>query len=217
MINSWCILMQKDVMNSQFENFLFPGATTIGIKCVDGIVLASENRLTFGRMILSRSVKKIFKITDNIGLACAGFASDFQKLQAIIRASINIFNLEENKKINPKSAAKLVANILYKNKFFPYFTSTIIGGTDENNRYLFALDPIGSIIEDEFAAIGSGSEISIGLIEKKYKSNITTDKAKELAIDSISAATKRDPTSGEGIDILVIKSDQILDFHTNIK
>jgi len=54
--------MLKDDLKEQFENFYLPGATTVGIKCVDGVVLASENRLTFGRMILSRSIKKIFKL-----------------------------------------------------------------------------------------------------------------------------------------------------------
>ncbi|MBD3227557.1 MAG: archaeal proteasome endopeptidase complex subunit beta [Candidatus Lokiarchaeota archaeon] len=208
--------MQDDIIKDQFENFLLPGASTVGIKCEDGIVLASEKRLTFGRMILSRSVKKVFRVSDNIGIACAGLVSDFQKLQSIIEAQINIYNLEEGIKIKPKAAAKLVSNILYRNKFFPYFTSTIIGGADEDGVYLFALDPIGSIIEDNFAAAGSGSEISIGVIEKKYDENMTTDNGKELAIQAISAATKRDPSSGEGIDILVVKSSQIEDFHSNI-
>ncbi|MHA1269767.1 MAG: archaeal proteasome endopeptidase complex subunit beta [Candidatus Helarchaeota archaeon] len=209
--------MQDDIVRNQFENFLLPGATTIGIKCTDGVVLASENRLTFGRMILSKSVKKIFKIADNIGVACAGLVSDFQKLQAVIQASIKIFDLEEGKKISPRAAAKLVSNILYRNKIFPYFTSTILAGADESGTYLFALDPIGSIIEDEFATIGSGSEISIGVIENRYKPEITVEDAKKLAIDAISAASRRDPTSGEGIDILIIKKDQAFDFHIKIK
>ena len=33
--------MQNEINKSQFENFLLPGAATVGIKCVDGIVLAS--------------------------------------------------------------------------------------------------------------------------------------------------------------------------------
>ncbi|MHA1230032.1 MAG: archaeal proteasome endopeptidase complex subunit beta [Candidatus Helarchaeota archaeon] len=209
--------MQNEINKSQFENFLLPGAATVGIKCVDGIVLASDRKLTFGRMVLSRSVKKVFKIADHIGVACAGLVSDFQKLQSIIQAYIRLYILEEGQNINTKAAAKLVSNILYRNKFFPYYTNTIIGGVDSNGNFLYALDPIGSIIEDEYATTGSGSEISIGVIENKYKSTITTDEAKELAIDAISAASKRDPSSGEGIDIMVIKSDKIYDFYANIK
>jgi proteasome beta subunit len=208
--------MQEDIMKSQFENFLLPGASTAGIKCVDGVVIAAEKRLTFGRMILSRSVKKVFKIADNIGIGAAGLVSDFQKLQAVLQAQLNLYNLEEGRKITPKAAAKLISNILYRNRYFPYFTSTIIGGADEDGSYLYLLDPIGSIIEDVFGTVGSGSEICIGVIEKKYKDDITTDEAKQLVIEGISAATKRDPSSGEGIDILVIKSSQIMDFHADI-
>ena len=201
----------------QFENFLLPGATTVGIKCIDGVILASENRLTFGKMILSRAVKKVFKISDNIGIACAGLVSDFQKLQSIIQANLKVFNLEEGRNISPRAAAKFVSNILYKNKFFPYFTSTILGGTDESGTYLFALDAIGSVIEDEFAAVGSGAEVCIGVIENKYRKDMTINEGKELVIEAISAAVRRDPTSGEGIDILVLKSDESEDFHIKIK
>ncbi|MHA1311315.1 MAG: archaeal proteasome endopeptidase complex subunit beta [Candidatus Helarchaeota archaeon] len=209
--------MQDDITKMQFENFLLPGATTVGIKCIDGVILASENRLTFGKMILSRAVKKVFKISDNIGIACAGLVSDFQKLQSIIQANLKVFNLEEGRNISPRAAAKFVSNILYKNKFFPYFTSTILGGTDESGTYLFALDAIGSVIEDEFAAVGSGAEVCIGVIENKYRKDMTINEGKELVIEAISAAVRRDPTSGEGIDILVLKSDESEDFHIKIK
>ena len=208
--------MQNDVVKGQFENFLLPGAATVGIKCKDGVVLASENRLTFGRMILSKAVKKVFKIADNIGVACAGLVSDFQKLQSIIIAQLNLYNIEERTRISPKSAAKLVANILYRNKYFPFFTNTVIGGADEKGSYLYTLDLIGSLLEDEFATLGSGAEISIGVIEKKYKKDMTVEDGKKLAIEAISAASKRDPTSGEAIDVLVIKNDSVQDFHTKI-
>jgi proteasome beta subunit len=49
-----------------------PGATTIGAVFHDGVILASEKRVAYGYLIVSKGAKKVFKITDQIGAACAG-------------------------------------------------------------------------------------------------------------------------------------------------
>ena len=57
-----------------------PGATTIGMVCSDGVILASEKRVSYGYLIVSKGGKKVFKLTENIGAACAGLVSDMQIL-----------------------------------------------------------------------------------------------------------------------------------------
>ena len=49
-----------------------PGATTVGAIFKDGVILASEKRVTYGNFIMSKGGKKVFKVTDRIGVACAG-------------------------------------------------------------------------------------------------------------------------------------------------
>ena len=57
-----------------------PGATTIGAVFKDGVILASEKRVTYGNFIMSKGGKKVFKVTDQIGVACAGLVGDMQIL-----------------------------------------------------------------------------------------------------------------------------------------
>ena len=57
--------------------FFIPGATTIGLVYSDGVILASEKRVSYGSMIMSRTGKKVFRIADGVGAACAGLVSDF--------------------------------------------------------------------------------------------------------------------------------------------
>ena len=198
------------------QNFLLPGATTIGIQCSDGIILASEKRLTWGRGIQSKSVKKVFKVADNIGIAFAGLVSDFQVLKDTIGVYINLYNHEQKKGISVKSAAKRTATILYSMRLFPLFTNTLMAGVDEEGAKVFALDAIGSIIDDQFAAIGSGSEIAVGVLENEYNPKMTVEEGKKLAIKAIRAAAKRDPSSGEGIDILAIQKAKAEEFTASI-
>ncbi|MFX1295390.1 MAG: archaeal proteasome endopeptidase complex subunit beta [Promethearchaeota archaeon] len=199
------------------QNFYLPGATTIGIRCSDGVVLASEKRLTFGSGIQSKSVKKVFKLTNNIGIAFAGLVSDFQVVKDTMGAFMKLYELEQKKVMSINAAAKQISTLLYNRRIFPYFTNTIIGGIDDIGPKVFALDLIGSVIEDDYATIGSGSEIAIGLLESDYNPNITVEKGKELAIRAIQAAAQRDPSSGEGIDIIAIQKAKLEEFTAAIK
>src|SRR5216683_5917966 len=54
------------------EEGFMPGATTVGLVCKDGAILASERRYSYGTFVMSKAAKKVFKITDNIGVGCAG-------------------------------------------------------------------------------------------------------------------------------------------------
>jgi 20S proteasome alpha/beta subunit len=36
-----------------------PGATTIGVVCTDGVILASEKRVTYGYLVVSKGVKQL--------------------------------------------------------------------------------------------------------------------------------------------------------------
>jgi proteasome beta subunit len=199
------------------ENFYLPGATTVGIRCKDGVVLASEKRLTFGRGIQSKSVKKVFRITDQIGVAFAGLVSDFQVLRDTIGAYINLYILDNKKTISVNAAAKQTSSILYSMRMFPLFTNTIIGGIDESGPKILALDAIGSLIEDDYVTIGSGSELAVGVLENEYTKNMNVEEGKKLAIRAIQSAAQRDPTSGEGIDILAIQKTKQEEFSAAIK
>ncbi|TFG04963.1 MAG: archaeal proteasome endopeptidase complex subunit beta [Promethearchaeota archaeon] len=198
------------------ENFFLPGATTIGIQCSDGVVLASDKRLTFGRGIQSKGVKKVFQLADNIGIAFAGLVSDFQVLKDTLRAYIRLYELERKKGIPVNAAAKRTASFLYSMRLFPLFTNTLMAGVDESGPKVFSLDAIGSIIDDQYAAIGSGSEIAIGVLENEYSPEISVEEGKKLAIKAIQAAAQRDPSSGEGIDILAIQKAKIEEYSASI-
>jgi len=90
-----------------------PGATTVGIVFKDGVILASEKRVSYGNIIMSRGGKKVFKLTEHIGAACAGLVSDMQILTREMEAYIKLFNLDVGRSISVKSAAKLMSNLLF--------------------------------------------------------------------------------------------------------
>jgi proteasome beta subunit len=99
-----------------------PGATTIGVVCSDGVILASEKRVTYGNFIMSKGGKKVFKVTDRIGVACAGLVGDMQILAREVEAQANLFSMDVGRPITVKAAAKLMANILFNRRYAPLIT-----------------------------------------------------------------------------------------------
>lgn len=185
--------------------YLFvPGATTIGVVCADGVVLASEKRVSYGYLVVSRVGKKVFRIADRIGAACAGLVSDMQILVREVEAYANLFRLDANRPMSVRSAAKVMSNLLFSRRLFPLITQTIVGGMDDEGASLYVLDVLGSVIPDKYAAVGSGAEIAIGVLEESYKENMTIKEATDLVTRAVKSAIARDVMSGDGVDFLMI-------------
>jgi len=186
-----------------------PGATTIGVVCSDGVILASEKRVSYGYMVMSRVGKKVFKVTDTIGAACAGLVSDMQILIREVEAYANLYRLDASHPIAVKSAAKLMSNLLFARRLFPLITQTIVGGMDDEGASIYVLDVLGSVIPDKYAAVGSGAEIAYGLLEQGFKENMAVEEAKDLVTRAMKSAISRDVMSGDGIDFLIITKEGI--------
>jgi proteasome beta subunit len=184
-----------------------PGATALGIVFKDGVVLGADKRFAYGNFLLSRSSKKVFLISNNVGAACAGMISDMQNLIKRVTVEIKLRELEIKRPVPPNSVAKLMSVIMFSERLYPLLTQVIVGGVDEKPS-VYVLDPLGSIIPDEYATVGSGTEIAIGIIESEYKRGMDEKAATELAIKALKAAMQRDIASGDGIDLLIIKSNE---------
>ena len=120
-----------------------PGATTVGLVCAEGTILASEKRVAYGHFVMSKGGKKVFKITDQIGAACAGLVGDMQILTREVEAQANLFSMEVGRPISVRAAAKLMSNILFNRRYAPLITQTIVGGLDDEGPSLYVLETKG--------------------------------------------------------------------------
>ncbi|HEU4481441.1 MAG TPA: proteasome subunit beta [Nitrososphaeraceae archaeon] len=183
----------------------FPGATAVGISFNNGVLLASEQRVSFGNFLVNKNTKKTFVLTENVGAACAGMVADMNVLARQVAALSKIRKMEIRRKLPTNSVAKLMSVIMFERRYFPLLTQVVVGGYDDKPR-IYTLDPLGSLLPDEYAAVGSGAEMALGILDAQYNSQMNEDDAKNLAIKSIKAAIKRDAASGDGIDILTISN-----------
>ncbi len=180
-----------------------PGATAVGISFANGVTLAAEKRVSYGNFVINKQTRKIFPVTESVGAACAGMIADMQVLVRQVEALAKIRKLETRRNVATNSVAKLMSVIMFERRFFPLLTQVIVGGIDTKSQ-IYTLDPLGSVLPDEYAAVGTGAEMALGVLDSEYKSSITAEQSKDLALKAIRSSVQRDSASGDGIDLLVI-------------
>jgi proteasome beta subunit len=186
----------------------FPGATAIGISYKEGIILAAEKRVSYGNFVVNKNTKKIFPVTEHVGAACAGMIADMQVLVRQVTALAKIRKLETKRIVATNSIAKLMSVIMFERRFFPLLTQVVVGGT-EYKPQIYTLDPLGSVLPDDYASVGSGAEMALGVMDAEYSQDISEDKARNLVIKAMKSSIQRDSSSGDGIDILTINRSNL--------
>ncbi len=197
-----------------YEQYL-PGATAVGITYKDGVVLGAERRITLGSFVRSKSGRKVFKVTETVGAVCAGMVADMQNLVKEVSVYSKLKELESRKALKPNSVAKLMSTLMFQNRYAPLLTQVILGGVGAK-PVVYVLDPLGSIISDVYATVGTGEETAIGVVEAGYSQGMTQKDARDLLVAAIKAAIARDAMSGNGIDILTVDRTGINEESVNL-
>jgi len=183
-----------------------PRATAVGITFNGAIGLAREKRIAFGNFLVSKSSKKTFSITSKVGAACAGLVADMQILTLQIAALAKIRKMELKRDVPPNTVAKMMSNMMYERRYFPLLTQVIVGGVVDK-PILYTLDPLGSVLPDEYAAVGTGAEMALGVLDPQFKPNNTQEEAIDLAKRAVRSAALRYSASRDGLDKLEITKD----------
>ncbi len=190
--------------NNTFNQLALKGTTTIGVVSKDGVILASDTRVTMGSYIAHKFGKKVYKIDDHLGMTIAGTVADAQRVVDILTANAKLYRINLNRPMPVKSAARLIANLLFSNRYVPLATQVLIGGVDETGPHMFNLDPFGSLNEEKSVATGSGSPIAYGVLEDKYREGMTAEELLPIIVKAVNAAMKRDVASGDNYNVTVI-------------
>lgn len=187
----------------------YKGTTTVGIVCNDGVVLATEQRATMGNFIASKTAKKVYQIDDLVAMTIAGSVGDAQQIVRVMNVESKLYKMRRKESMTIKGITTLLSNMLSGQRYYPFMVQLLVGGYDKNGPSIYSLDALGGSIEETKAvSTGSGSPFAYGVLEDRYKENMTTEEGVELAVRALHNAMKRDSASGENIDVVVITKDK---------
>jgi proteasome beta subunit len=149
--------------------------------------------------------KKVYKIDDHIGMTIAGTVADAQRVIDIITANVQLYRISLNRPMPVSSVARLTANLLFSARGLQ--AQVLIGGVDETGPHVFSLDPFGSLTEEKSVSTGSGSPIAYGVLEDKYREDMSVAELLPIIVKAVNSAMKRDAASGNNYNIIIIDKE----------
>ncbi len=183
---------------------VYHGTTTVGLVCSDGVVLATDTRVTAGGFIAHRRGKKLLQIDQNIAMTIAGVVADAQNIVDTLKYYTHLYKLEKTRAIPVRTAARLVSNVLFSSRLYPFIADVLVAGVDQSGGSIYNIDFFGSVSQEKMVSTGSGSPVAYGVLEAEYKEGMPVLKAYPLAAKAIIAATKRNIATGDHFDVAII-------------
>jgi proteasome beta subunit len=177
------------------------GTTTCGLICKDGVVLAADTRASAGFFIADRHVMKIQKVDRHLGMTIAGGVADAQNLVDVMRYNANIYRISNREIMPVNSAARLCSNVLFNQRYFPYYVQIILAGYDnKGGGQIYNIDPV-----------------AYGYLESEYKEASSVNEAYKIAIQAIAAAIRRNSGTGDNINAVIIDKDGYRELSNEVK
>jgi len=166
------------------------GSTVIGISTSEGVLLASEKRIT-SSLMEPTTVEKIFEVDKHIGCASSGLMADSRTMVDRARAECQNHWFIYNEKMTVESAAQAVSNLAIQfgdsdddgsAMSRPFGVAILFAGIDEKGPQLFHMDPSGTFVQFDAKAIGSGSEGAQQSLQEVYHKSMTLKEATKAAL-----------------------------------
>jgi 20S proteasome subunit beta 3 len=95
----------------------YNGSAIMAMVGKDCVAIASDRRFGVQALTLSTKYEKVFPINDKIMLGLPGLGSDVETLKEKFRYKVNMYKLNEERDIAPKTFAHLVASTLYEKRY----------------------------------------------------------------------------------------------------
>jgi 20S proteasome subunit alpha 2 len=187
------------------------GAPSVGIKAVDGVVLATEKKQ---KSILydDQTIHKVEQITKNIGMVYSGMGPDYRVLVKAARKLAQQYELTYSEEIPTAQLVQRVANVMQEytqqGGVRPFGVSLLIAGwdTDENRPYLYQCDPSGAYFAWKATAMGKNHTNGKTFLEKRYSEDVGLEDAVQTAILTLKESFEGQMTE-DNIEIGICKKD----------
>jgi len=166
--------------------------TCVGILAKDGIVMASERRITSGLLAPAKVSEKTYQLCKHASCNVAGLTADANILidQARLRAGRYQYQYQE-----PIPVEQLVEYVCNYKQFYtqrgglrPFGVAFLFAGYDEQHGFqLYQSDPSGNYSGWKATVIGANNQAGKSLLKSEYK---TGDEKEEESIPDLQEALK---------------------------
>lgn len=159
--------------------------TSIGIKCEDGVVFATEKLVT-SKLLLPNANRRIQTIDRHVGVVCSGLVPDARHLVNRGRQELSSYKKIFKQPISVQQIVLRLGNYVQMyttaNSVRPFGIASIVGGCDSQGLHLYMIEPSGVYWGYHGIAVGKGRQAAKAELEKLNLPNIKVkDAIKEAA------------------------------------
>lgn len=168
--------------------------TCVGILAKDGIVMASERRITSGLLAPAKTSEKTYQLCSHVSCNVAGLTADANILidQARLRGGRYAYQYQE-----PIPVEQLVEHVCNYKQFYtqrgglrPFGVAFLFAGFDEHYGFqLYQSDPSGNYSGWKATVIGANNQAGKSLLKSEYKIG-SDDNDEEGSIPDVEEALK---------------------------
>lgn len=166
------------------------GATILGIRCPEGVVLGSEENAE--PLEETEYSWKIFRVDDHVGAAIVGLSSDARILidQARVNAQSNKLTYDEP--VDVEVVTKRISDVkqLYTQHagVRPFGVSIIFAGVDKTGGRVFGTHPSGTYRGYKATAQGAGRDTALAIMKEEHRDDMKLEEATKLAVKCLTKA-----------------------------
>ncbi|MFH1332358.1 MAG: archaeal proteasome endopeptidase complex subunit alpha [archaeon] len=170
------------------------GTTAVGVVCRDGVLLVADRRMT-EKLIVAKSVEKVFQVDDHIAATSSGYVMDGRILIERAQLIAQQYKVGNDEPIDIIELVKEIADI--KQLFTqyggarPFGVSILFAGVDDEPS-LFLTDPTGIFFEFKATAIGEAENEIKEILNKDYKETMSVDDGLKLAVKALKKVLGKD-------------------------
>jgi len=179
------------------------GTTIVALRATDGVVLAADRKMSLGgRFTANKDVRKVEQVHPTAAVAISGSVGPAQAFVRRLRAEASLY---DSRRGDPMSLTALSRTAGSVARGLPI--SPLLAGVDDEGGHVYELDGGGSVLEDRYAAGGSGMQVAYGVLERQFDPDTTVDAAADAATRAVEAASERDTASGNGVTLATVTHD----------
>ncbi|XP_077363452.1 proteasome subunit beta type-2 [Festucalex cinctus] len=166
----------------------------IGIQGPDYVLVAADDVAVSSFIQLKQDDDKMFKLSEKILLLCVGEAGDTVQFAEYIQKNVQLYKMRNGYELSPAAAANFTRKNLaeYLRSRTPYHVNLLLAGYDDaDGPGLYYMDFLSSLAKAPFAAHGYGAFLTLSILDRHYRPDLTRDEAVDLLKTCIKELNRR--------------------------
>ncbi|XP_014352727.1 proteasome subunit beta type-2 isoform X1 [Latimeria chalumnae] len=186
----------------------------VGIQGPDFVLVAADMVAASSIIKMKHDYDKMFKLSDKILLMCIGEAGDTVQFAEYIQKNVQLYKMRNGYELSPPAAANFTRKNLadYLRSRTPYHVNMLLAGYDEQDGpSLYYMDYLSALAKAPFAAHGYGAFLTLSILDRYYKPNLTREEALELLKKCLQELQKRFILNLPSFNVRIINKNGIQD------